>query len=165
MPEFAYTPFDDQDDILDGMFQGHLDVKGSSGNATSRNPRHPDEGVGVIIFPALVETLDGVGALLRSGRGTFKCSEIGLPLKFKLKDGRMTIGHRWKTIDDSSPEATATALWTAAQQLAESLLDRVTEPTEHTEMTGDGTIRYIDFRVQVKESLTRFEAAKAQFSR
>ncbi|WP_405870271.1 hypothetical protein [Streptomyces sp. NBC_00005] len=164
MPEFVYIPFDGQDDVLDGMFQGHLDVTGSSGNATSRNPRQPDGGVGVIIFPALVEVLDGVGTLLRRGRGTFKCSEIGLPLKFKLKNGRMTISHRWTMIDESSPQSTATALWTAAQQLTGSLMGRVTEPTGHTEMADGGTVRYIDFRVQVNESLTRFEEAKAQIS-
>ncbi|MEV6760995.1 hypothetical protein AB0N16_10165 [Streptomyces sp. NPDC051105] len=164
MPEFLYSALDDQDDVLDGMFQGHLDVKGSSGSATSRNPRHADGGMGIILFPALVDLLDGVSQLLRRERGTFKCSGIGLPLKFKLKDGRMTISHRWTVIDESSPQSTATALWTAAQQLAGSLLDRVTEPTHYTETAPDGTDRYIDFRVQVKESLTRFEESKAQIT-
>lgn len=76
----------------------------------------------------------------------------------------MTISHRWTMIDESSPQSTATALWTAAQQLTGSLMGRVTEPTGHTEMADGGTVRYIDFRVQVNESLTRFEEAKAQIS-
>ncbi|MEV5955599.1 hypothetical protein AB0M11_17815 [Streptomyces sp. NPDC051987] len=160
-----YTLLDDQDDVLDGMFQGHLDVRGSSGKATSRNPRKPDGGIGIILFPALVELLDGVSDLLQRGRGTFKCSEaIGLPLKFKLKDGLMTISHRWTVIDESSPRITAAAVWAAAQQLAGSLLGRVTEPTEHIETAADGTVRYIDFRVQVKESLARFAEAQEQIS-
>ncbi|MEU9243251.1 hypothetical protein [Streptomyces sp. NPDC048385] len=163
MPEFLYTLLADQDDVFDGMFQGHLDVTGISGKATSRNPRKPDDGMGIILFPALVELLDGVSELLQHGRGTFKCSEtIGLPLKFKLKDERMTISHRWTVIDESSPHSTAAALWSAAQQLTGSLLGRVTEPTGHTETAADGTVRYIDFRVQVKESLARFEEAKEQ---
>lgn len=164
MPEFLYTALDDQDDVLDGMFQGHIDVKGSSGSATSRNPRHADGGVGIILFPALVDLLDGVSELLQRGRGTFKCSIIGLPLKFKLKDGRMTISHRWTVIDNSPPQSTATAIWTAAQQLTGSLLGRVTEPTRYIEKTADGSDRYIDFRVQVKESLTRFNETKAQIT-
>lgn len=120
--------------------------------------------MGIILFPALVELLDGVGELLRRGRGTFKCSGIGVPLKFKLKDGSMTISHRWTVIDESSPQSTATALWTAAHELAASLLDRVTEPTGYIERTADGSDRYIDFRVQVKESLTRFEESKARIT-
>ncbi|MFG3017938.1 hypothetical protein ACGFZQ_05200 [Streptomyces sp. NPDC048254] len=165
MPEFLYTTLDDQDDVLDGMFQGHLDVKGSAGSATSRNPRQSDGGVGIILFPALVDLLDGVSELLRRGRGTFKCSGIGLALKFKLKDGRMTISYRWTVIDDSSPQSTASAIWTAAQQLTDGILGRVTEPTRYTERADDGTDRYIDFRIQVKESLERFEVARAHLSR
>ncbi|MEU0966549.1 hypothetical protein ABZ357_14470 [Streptomyces sp. NPDC005917] len=165
MPEFLYTPLDRQEDVLDGMFQGHLDVMGSSGKATSRNPKKPDGGIGIILFPALVDSLDGVGALLQSGRGTFKCTDvIGLPLKFKLKDGRMTISHRWTLVDESSAQSTATALWTAAQQLTGNLLGRITEPTGHTEIADDGTIRYIDFRVQVKESMTRFNASRERIN-
>ncbi|MEU2422908.1 hypothetical protein ABZ619_18120 [Streptomyces sp. NPDC007851] len=164
MVEFLYTALADQEDVLDGMFQGHLDVKGNSGSATSRNPRHPDGGMGIILFPALVELLDGVGELLRRGHGTYKCSGIGLPLKFKLKDGSMTISQRWTVIDESSPKSTATALRTAAHELADGLLGRVTEPTEYIERAPDGSDRYIDFRVQVKESLTRFEESKAQIT-
>jgi hypothetical protein len=164
VPEFLFAPLDDQEDVLDGMFLGHLDVTGSSGNATSRNPRHPDGGMGIILFPALVDLLDGVGTLLRRERGTFRCSDIGLPLKFKLTNGLMTISNRWTVIDESTPQSTALALWTAAQQLTGSLLGRVTEPTEYTETTDEGIIRYIDFRVQVTKSLTRFDESKNQIT-
>ncbi|MBW8799472.1 MAG: hypothetical protein JF597_39625 [Streptomyces sp.] len=165
MPEFLYSTLDDQDDVIDGMFQGHLDVKGSAGSATSRNSRQPDGGPGIILFPALVDLLDGVSELLQRGRGTFKCSGLGLSLKFRLRDGRMTISHRWTVIDDSSSQSTAAAIWTAAQQLTDSVLGRVTEPTRYVERAEDGTDRYIDFRIQVKESLARFEESRAHLSR
>jgi hypothetical protein len=165
VPEFTFTPLTDQENVSDGTFLGHLDVSGSSGSATTRSSRQPDGGMGIVLFPALVDLLDGVGELLQGGRSTFKCSDVGLPLKFKLKNGVMTTSHRWSEIDDSTPQAVADALWSAAQKLADSHLGRVTEPSEHIDVLEDGSIGAIDFRVQVKNAMARFEDARRQLSR
>jgi hypothetical protein len=165
VPDYTFTPLTDQEDVNDGAFLGHLDVNGSSGSATTRSSRQPDGGMGIVLFAALVDLLDGVGELMRDGRGTFKCSDIGLPLKFKLKNGAMTTSHRWSEIDQSAPQDVADAVWSAARKLADSHLGRVTEPSEHIDVLEDGSIGAIDFRVQVKNAMARFEDARRQLSR
>ncbi|MFJ8788127.1 hypothetical protein [Streptomyces sp. NPDC102462] len=165
MPEFTFTPLTDQDEVSDGTFLGHLDVSGSSGKATTRSSRQAGGGMGIVLFAALDELLDGVGTLLREGRGTFKSSDIGLPMKFKSKNGVLTTSHRWSQIDESTPEAVADALWSAAQELARTHLGRVTEPSGHIDILEDGSIGAIDFRVQVRNAMSRFEEARRQLSR
>ncbi|QKW06516.1 hypothetical protein HUT18_08975 [Streptomyces sp. NA04227] len=165
MPEFTFTPLTDQEDVSDGMFLGHLDVNGSSGSATTRSARQPDGGMGIVLFPALVELLDGVGTLLRDGGGKFKCSDIGLPLKFTLKNEVLTTGQGWSRIDESAPGIVADSLWSAARSLVDSHLGRVTRPTEHAGVLADGGIEVIDFRTQVKDAMDRFEDTRRHFGR
>ncbi|RPE41669.1 hypothetical protein EDD90_4760 [Streptomyces sp. Ag109_O5-1] len=160
MPEFIYTPLSDQDDIEDGLFLGHLDVMGKSGTATTRTTRRPDGGMGIILFPAVVDLLDGMTGLLRRGRGRFTSSGMGPPLTFKLNGQVMSIRRRLTVIDESSPQAVADAVWAAAQKLSNALLPRVTEATEYTETMEDGSIGYIDYRVQLPAAMSRFQEAR-----
>ncbi|MEU2621816.1 hypothetical protein ABZ642_27355 [Streptomyces sp. NPDC007157] len=160
MPEFIYTPLADQEDVEDGLFLGHLDVTGNAGTATTRTTGRPDGGMGIILFPDLVDLLDGVAELLRRGRGRFATSGMGPTLTFKLKGGVMSIKHRLKVIDESSPQAVADAVWTASQRLSDSLLARVTTSTEHTDIMEDGNIGYIDYRVQLPAAMSRFQEAR-----
>ncbi|MFB7493947.1 hypothetical protein ACFC09_04440 [Streptomyces sp. NPDC056161] len=160
MPEFIFTPLADQEQIDDGLFLGHLDVTGNSGTATTRSPRHPDGGMGIILFPALVDLLDGVGRLLRQRRGRFTCSDLGLPLTIKLKGQVMSVRRRLTVIDESSPQAVADAVWIAAQQLSDDLLARVTAPTEYTEIGKGGAAEYIDYRIQLPRAMSAFQDAR-----
>jgi hypothetical protein len=160
VPEFIYTPLPDQEDIHDGLFLGHLDVTGNAGTATTRSSRQSDGGMGIILFPALVDLLDGMAGLLRSGRGRFTCSDIGLPLTFKLKGRTMSIKRRLTVIDESSPQAVSDAVWAAARTLSDSCLPLVTTATEHTDFTESGTVEYIDYRIQLPAAMARFQDAR-----
>jgi hypothetical protein len=164
VPEFVYTPLPDQEDVDDGLFLGHLDVVGNAGTATTRTSRGPDDGMGIILFPALVDLLDGVGGLLRRGRGRFAASDIGLPLTFKLKGQVMSIRRRLTVIDESSPQTVADAVWAAAQKLSGSHLARVATATEYTDLTADGEVEYIDYRVQLPAAMARFQDARKSFT-
>lgn len=160
MPEFTYTALPDQEDVHDGLFLGHLDVTGNTGAATTRSSRQPDGGMGIILFPAMVDLLDGLADLLQRGRGKFVCSDIGLPLTFKLKGQKMSIKRRLTVIDESSPRIVAEAVWDATQTLLGSHLPRVTTATEHTDFAQDGTIEYIDYRIQLPAAMSRFQEAR-----
>ncbi|MGW5654061.1 hypothetical protein [Streptomyces humi] len=165
MPEFVFTPLADQEEVEDGLFLGHLDVMGNRGTATTRTSRLPDGGMGIILFPALLDLLDGVGDLLRHGQGRFTCSDIGLPLTFKLKGQVMSIKRRLTVIDESSPWAVADAVWTATQKLADSHLARATTSTEYTEITQDGNVEYIDYRVQLPAAMSKFQETRNMLTR
>ncbi len=164
MTEFTFSPLTDQDDFKDGLFLGHLDVSGNRGSATTRSSRQPDGGMGIILFPVLVDLLNGLAGLLQRGRGKFTSADMGLPLTFKLKDQVMTIKRRFTVIDESSPQAVADAVWAAAQQLSDSHLGRVTAATEYTEITEDGRTEQIDYRVQVPAAMSRFQEARRSIS-
>ncbi|MFJ6084338.1 hypothetical protein ACIQI8_23335 [Streptomyces sp. NPDC092369] len=160
MPEFVYTPLPDQEDIDDGLFLGHLDVTGNAGTTTTRASRRPDDGMGILLFPALLDLLDGVGGLLRRGRGRFASCDIGLPLTFKLKGQVMSIRRRLTVLDESSPQAVADAVWVAARKLSDSHLARVVTATEYTDITADGEVEYIDYRVRLPAAMSRFQDAR-----
>jgi hypothetical protein len=161
VPEFTITPLDGQDDVTDGLFLGHLDVKGSSGSATTRSSRQPDGGMGIVLFPVVVDLLNGLAGLLERGRGKFASDDMGLSLTFKLKDGTVTVKKGFSTLDESPARDVADAVWTAAKGLSDSLLEQVTEATEHSEITEDGTYVPIDYRVQLPKALARFQEARA----
>ncbi|WP_129307521.1 hypothetical protein [Streptomyces sp. L2] len=158
MPEFAFTPLADQEDVLDGMILGHIDITGKSGSATTRSPRVPDGGLGILLLPAVVDLLDGVAGLLRRGRGRFTCSDAGVT--FRLKDRVLTMRRMFTVLDESSPHAVAEALGTAAQRLSDSHLPGIKAPTEDTTVAEDGTIEYVDYRIRLPEAIAAFQDAR-----
>ncbi|MEU6278722.1 hypothetical protein [Streptomyces sp. NPDC047028] len=155
MPEFAFTPLAGQEDVLDGMFLGHIDITGKSGSATTRSPRDPDGGMGILLLPAVVDLLDGVAGLLRRGRGRFTCSDAGVT--FRQKERVLMIRRMFTVLDDSSPQAVAESLGTAAQRLSDSHLSGIKAPTEDTTVTEDGTIEYVDYRYRLPEAIAAFQ--------
>jgi len=157
MPEFHFTMIDGQDDIKDGLAFGHLEVRGPAGQASSRS-RDKDGGLGIQVFAVLPDLLDGLGALLRRGRGTFNFTDPVFSLKFKLdRHGTLTISHRRTVIDETSPAAVATAVWSAAQEFTDKHLGDITEATEFTELSDSGDVQFIDMRVRMEAALARFQ--------
>jgi hypothetical protein len=162
VPEFTFTPFTDQDDIKDGLFMGHLDVSGSAGSVTTRSSRPSDKDWGVVLFPVVIDLLDGLAGLLERGRGKFTSTDMGLPMAFILKGQVMTIRRWFTVIDESSPQAVADAVWAAAQRLVDSHLRQVTEATKYIESVADG-FQPIDYRAQVPAAMARLQKARTAF--
>ncbi|MFI9030631.1 hypothetical protein [Streptomyces sp. NPDC053560] len=158
MPEFRFTVHPGQDDITDGMFMGHLDVVGSSGQITTRESKPADGGPGLLVFQVLLDLLDGVGKIIERGRGTYRHNFM-VTMTFKLKrDGTMVISRWGKTIDESPSKEVARALLLASQEVARTHLPRISEPTDVAEVAEDGSLEYRDYRSRTEKALARFEA-------
>jgi hypothetical protein len=159
MPEFHFTMIDGQDDIKDGLAFGHLEVRGATGQASSRTP-DKDGGLGIQVFAVLPDLLDGLGSLIRRGRGTFIFSDPVFSLKFKIdRHGTLTISHRRTVIDAAPPATVARAIWSAVQEFSNKHLGDVTEPTEFTELSDSGDVQFIDMRIRVEAAMARFQIA------
>ncbi|MFC6062534.1 hypothetical protein [Streptomyces ochraceiscleroticus] len=158
MPEFRFTVHPGQDEITDGMFMGHLDVVGNSGEITTRESKHADGGAGLVVFQVLLELLDGVGKIIERGRGTYRHNFM-VTITFKLKrDGTMVISRRGKTIDESPSREVAHALLAAGREVARTHLSRISEPTDYVDTAEDGSLEYRDYRPRTEKALARFEA-------
>ncbi|MGW1004887.1 hypothetical protein [Streptomyces sp. NPDC002520] len=158
MPEFQFTMIAGQGDVKDGLTFGHLEVRGATGQASSRT-RDKDGGLGIQVFVVLPDLLDGLGALLRRGRGTFKFTDPVFSLKFKLdKHGTLTISHRRTVIDEIAPEVAAMEVWSAVQEFTGNYLGNVTEVTEFTELSDSGDIQFINIRARVEAAMARFQS-------
>ncbi|MFE3164298.1 hypothetical protein [Streptomyces sp. NPDC059224] len=148
---------DGQDDVKDGLVFGHIDVRGPNAQASSRS-RDKDGGLGIQVFVVLPDLLDGLGTLLRRGRGTFNFTDPMFSIKFKLdKRGNLTISHRRTMIDESTPEVVAEAVWSAAEEFTDRYLDHITEATDFTTISDTGEIQNVEIRPRVVAAMARFQ--------
>ena len=121
MVQFRFSVLDEEHP-LDGSELGHMEVFGSSGTASSLNaPGQP-----MLIHVSLCLLLDGLRPVIRAGRGSFTFDAVGCPfsLAFKArKNGPLVISTGRTVIDESPLMTTATALWSATQELLDPRLE------------------------------------------
>ncbi|MFI9105062.1 hypothetical protein ACIGXA_31600 [Streptomyces fildesensis] len=115
---FTFT--DDDEPPPSGFDLGHMEVTGSLGSVSSRG-HSPDQGM--MIYLAVSDLLDGLRALVETGRGGFLFigSDSSFSLKFSLrKDGQLTTMAAGKAaIDVSDVKTVISAVWTAAKEFAD----------------------------------------------
>ncbi|WP_328873152.1 hypothetical protein OHT76_25305 [Streptomyces sp. NBC_00287] len=119
--EFKFAVAEDEQPPPSGFDLGHVDVRGSEGQATSRD-RRPDQAM--MICLSLTLLLDGLRHFLRDGsRTSYESAAVDSSFSLKFTRGRDNDGsiettHEGVLVDRSTSEELATAVHQAAKQFA-----------------------------------------------
>lgn len=142
MVEFRFSVQEDKEHPPEGYEVGHMGVIGTHGSVSSQDA----PGQSMLIYISLSDLLDGLGSIIKRGRGSAKFEATGgsFRLKFSLKKNGPLVTTAGKTvIDESPPMAVAAAAWSAAQEFTGRHLG---------ELPPDGDVRNV-----LEESLAKFQ--------
>ncbi|MGW7296574.1 MULTISPECIES: hypothetical protein [unclassified Streptomyces] len=120
--EFTFSVADDQQPPPSGFDLGHMDVRGSEGEASSRD-RTPDQAM--MIYLSLTLLLDGLRQFLTGRDRTYESAAVdsSFSLHFARRgDGLVETSHAGEVVDRSTEKELAGSVFRAAEQFGRTHL-------------------------------------------